>query len=291
MVMSKNPMVKPLVYIVIFVLLSVLFLIFLPQIFSGERELNPVLVDVGPVTLRWYGALIALGAFISYMLIDYESKRKKMDQGRIESIVFWVLVSGLFGARIGYAVQNVSYFLEFPQDLLKLYQGGLSIHGALIGGIIALGVCARTYRTSFMKIANIVSPPVLIAIAIGRWGNFFNQEIIGRPTDISWKMYVSPLNRPEGFEAVNFFHPVFLYESFALIAVFALYWKFLRDKNIGLVYTLFSYCLVRIIVEFWRIDYRPIILNMDLAQIVSVCIIIVTFLIYLMTNNQRNHKS
>jgi len=278
--MLKNPMLSSLVKVLAFVFLALLFLVFLPKVFSGERELNPIIASIGPLSLRWYGVLIALGAFIAYLIVDWESKRKKISQGQMESIVLWVLVSGLIGARIGFAVQNLSYFREFPQEFFKFYHGGLSIHGALIGGIIALGICARKYRLPFIKIANIISPPVLLAIAVGRWGNFFNQEIIGKPASIPWKMFVSITNRPDGYESNSFFHPVFLYESIALIIVFSIYWKFLRNRNIGLTYTLCSYCLVRIVVEFWRIDYRPLFLKLDLAQIVSFAIILLTLVIY-----------
>lgn len=288
--MLKNPVLSSFIKILAFVLFALLFLVFLPQVFSGRHELNPITASVGPLVLRWYGVLIALGAFIAYLIVDSESKRKKKNQGQIESIVFWTLFFGLIGARIGFAIQNISYFSEFPQEFFKLYHGGLSIHGALIGGIIALGICAKNFKTSFMEIANIISPPVLLAIAIGRWGNFFNQEIIGKPAYIPWKMYVGVANRPAGYESDSFFHPVFLYESLALIAAFLFYWKFLRDKNIGLAYTLSVYCLVRIIVEFWRIDYKPIVLGLDLAQIVSIAIIIAVILIYLVSNRNQNAK-
>ena len=278
--MKKSPWIAALV-LTLFVLIALLLLVFLPEVFSGEREPNPIAITVGALQVRWYGILIASGAFIAYLLVDAESRRLRIANGSIELVVFLVLVLGLLGARMGFVIQNVHYFFrEVPSEFFKIYHGGLSIHGALVGGILALLIAQRYSRTSFYRLANIIAPPVLLAIAIGRWGNFFNQEIIGRPAQIPWKMFVGALSRPNGMEGVAYFHPVFIYESIALLIVFGIYWFFLRNREIGLIYTLCGYCVVRIIVEFWRIDYKPIILRLDLAQIVSFGIIALTLLIY-----------
>ena len=287
----QNSALRASLAMALFAAVFLLFFVLLPEVFNGERELNPIAVSYGGLSVRWYGILIALGALVAYLLIESESKREKVESNQLESVVLLVLLFGLLGARLGFVIQNVTYFAHLPLEILKFYHGGLSIHGALIGGLVALYISTRKTKLSFYKIANIISPPVLLAIAIGRWGNFFNQEIIGKPAQIPWKMYVAVLNRPVGLENVEFFHPVFLYESLALVLIFSLFWLFLRDKNIGLIYTLCGYCAVRIVVEFWRVDYKPIFLKFDLAQIVSFAIILLVLITYYFGRKYAKSKS
>lgn len=277
---NLTSVIYPIGKLVAFIFVMLLFFVFLPSVFSGERSINGTAFAIGSFEVRWYGIMIGLGAIAAYSFIFAESKRKNVIPENIDSVILLVFVLGLIGGRLGFVIQNISYFSRNPLEMIKLYHGGLSIHGALICGLIALLISAKIFKVSFYKIADTIAPPVLLAIAIGRWGNFFNQEIIGQPTNVPWKMYVATFYRPAGFEGYTYFHPVFIYESLSLTIIFFLYWRLLRDRNIGLIFTLYAYCLVRIIVEFWRIDYKPIILGLDLAQIVSFAIILATGIIY-----------
>lgn len=271
-----------------FAFLAIIFLVFLPSVFSGGKTLDPIAFTVGPFAVRWYGLLIASGALIAYLLVDYESRKTKIALNSIESIVFISLFLGLIGARIGFIIQNVTFFRADPMEMLRIYHGGLSIHGAIAGGLLSLLISAKYFKVKFLDLANLIFPPVLLAISIGRWGNFFNQEIIGQPATVPWKMYVNPDFRPEGFTETVFFHPVFLYESLSLLLIFIIYWRFLRKKQIGLVYTLTGYCAVRTVVEFWRIDYKPIFAGFDLAQLVSLGIIVAVLLPFLLKKRSLN---
>lgn len=264
-------------YIVATVLLLAL-VIFLYFAFSGTITINPTLLRIGKLSIRWYGALIAIAVYLSYFII---SKRysKTFSDNNFDYVFLVVLVSGLIGARIGFVIQNIGYFSENLSDLLKIYEGGLSIHGGIIGGVLGLLLITKLLKLNFVKVADVMSPEVLLSIAIGRFGNFFNQEIIGRPTNGIVKMFVEPLHRPLGFENISYFHPVFLYES---ILLFVLY--FYLTKNIkrvqkgGIVYLLLGYSAIRVVVEFFRIDYKPIFLIFDLAQLVSFGIILITLI-------------
>lgn len=260
------------------VLLIALFLFFL---IPGKISVSPTLIDLGIIKVKWYGALIATSIYISY-LITSKRYNKEFDRDDFDNIFLIILVSGFIGARIGYAIQNLDYFTANPLDFFKIYQGGLSIHGGILGGVLGLWITSKKAKLSFVSLANIISPEVLLSIAIGRFGNFFNREIIGQPTNSFIKMFVEPQYRPAGLENISYYHPVFLYES-ALLLILYLYVTRNAEKirKNGLLYLLVGYSAVRIVVEFFRIDYKPIFLIFDLAQIVSLAIILVTLLITL----------
>jgi len=274
---------KPLVagvLISLFAILSLFFLVRLPEIFSGREQLNPIAFSIFNFSVKWYGILIALGALSAYFFISFDAKYKKLDKNTVESAVLIALIFGLIGARAGFVIQNIPHFLSFPLEIFNTRMGGLSIHGALVLGLIALYLYLRkSKKISFSEIINLISPSVLIAIAIGRWGNLFNYEIIGRPTNVWWGMFVPLQYRIDEVMQYEFFHPVFFYESILLVVLFIFYRIFLTGKNVGFVYAFVGYCAVRIIVEFFRIDYRPIFVGFDLAQIVSFVIIICVVLI------------
>lgn len=251
-------------------------LVFLYFAFSGTITVNPVLFKIGIVSVRWYGVLIASAVYLSYLII---SKRysKTFSDNSFDYIFLAVLFFGLIGARIGFVIQNIGYFSQNLSGLFKIYEGGLSIHGGIIGGVLGLLLITKILKLNFIKVANIMSPEVLMSIAIGRFGNYFNQEIIGKPTNGIIKMFVDSAHRPLGLEGNAFFHPVFLYESVILfILYFFLTSNAKRVESRGVVYLLIGYCLARISVEFFRIDYKPIFLIFDLAQLVSFGIIAIT---------------
>jgi len=238
---------------------------------------SPDLFTVSMFTIKWYGFLITLAVVGSYLLILKEVKKQKIDESKLDSVFLITILLGVIGARLGYVLQNMSDFFSQPLAIIKVWDGGLSIHGAIILGATGLYLASRRYKINFLNLANIFAPFLMISGAIGRWGNYFNQEIIGKPSAAVIRLYVSESNRPVGYEENQYFHPVFLYESVLLALGFAVYLIFkkrIADK--ALIYTLIYYSLVRIIVEFWRIDYRPIFMHFDLAQWVSFGIIVVS---------------
>lgn len=266
------------IFIILLVFFIVLFILFF---IPGKIILSPVMIDLGILKIKWYGALIAISIYLSYLII---SKRynKIFIKDNFDYIFLIILVSGLTGARIGYAIQNLDYFATNPFDFFKIYQGGLSIHGGILGGMLGLWITTKKTKLSFISLANIISPEVLLSIAIGRFGNFFNREIIGQPTNSIIKMFVEPQYRPAGLEDISYYHPVFLYESvLLLILYFYITSNVERIKKNGLLYLLVGYSAVRIVVEFFRIDYKPIFLVFDLAQLVSLAIILIVLLVIL----------
>jgi phosphatidylglycerol:prolipoprotein diacylglycerol transferase len=257
--------------------LAYFFIIYLPQAFAGNISPKAEVFSLNGFSLRWYGLLIALSIVLSYFLVLRDFANSKIDPVLAENSVFLVVILGIIGARLGYVIQNIDYYFANPVDILGFRSGGLSIHGAIILGIAGIFLAQKVYKIKFIDLANTISPYLFLSAAIGRFGNFFNQEIVGWPTNVAWKMYVEANMRPAGFESYQYFHPVFLYESILLIIFFAIYKLFMYRKygpKYGFGYTLIFYAITRIVVEFFRIDYRPILLNLDLAQLVSFAMVI-----------------
>lgn len=266
-----------------------LFSIYLYSIFTGFLP-GQTAFEIGAFKFRWYGLLISLGILFAYF-ISTEILKKQYSESAIDYTFLITVALGLLGARLGFVIQNTHYYLSSPLEILKITSGGLSIHGAIILGLIGLWLSSKIFKYSLFEFADKMVVQLFIAGSIGRWGNFFNQEIIGKPSNLFGKIFIAPNNRPAGFESFEYFHPVFLYESILLLAAFLIYIKVFNYKKYGLAYTLAFYSLARIIVEPLRIDYKPTAIGLDLAQMVSFAIIILAFAIFIFQRNNQKLSS
>jgi phosphatidylglycerol:prolipoprotein diacylglycerol transferase len=249
---------------------------------------SPFLLQTSFFSVRWYGFLIAGAILTCYFITLKHIKRVGIDENQFDGIFLLTVAMGIVGARLAFVIQDLDYFVSHFKEIFYIFDGGLSIHGAIIMGVLGLYLACLKYRVNFLKIANIIAPNLLLAGAIGRWGNFFNQEIVGRPALGSIKLFISLANRPLGFESYSYFLPVFLYESVFLFSFFVLYQIFSNKlKDYALGYTLITYSIARIIVEYFRIDYNPLVLSFDLAQLVSMVIIAVGFLVIYFSKRAR----
>src|SRR6266481_6355936 len=161
-----------------------------------------IALHVGPIAIRWYGVLMASEL---------------------------ALLGGLVGARLYYVLFNLDYYGQFPGKIFALWEGGLAIHGGVIGGILVGGGYAWRRGLPVRQYLDIAAPSLALGQAIGRWGNFFNEEAFGRPTDLPWKLFISPVHRPLQYAQSEYFHPTFLYESLWDLLVFAALLLGLRD--------------------------------------------------------------
>jgi phosphatidylglycerol:prolipoprotein diacylglycerol transferase len=220
--------------------------------------------------IYYYGILITLGVIAAALLGQAEAKRRGMNSEFIWDALFWVVLAGIIGARIWHILTpppsmiaqgiTTKWYLLHPLDMLNIRNGGLGIPGAVIGGALALWIYCRRKRISFLTWADVAAPGVALAQAIGRWGNFFNQELYGLPTNLPWKIYIDPLHRVEGFQNYEYFHPLFLYESlWNVINMAVLLWlarrfeKWLKPGDIFLIYMI-MYSIGRFSLEFLRLD-------------------------------------
>ncbi|WOD41375.1 prolipoprotein diacylglyceryl transferase [Nodosilinea sp. E11] len=224
---------------------------------------GPVAFELGPITFRWYGMLIASGLFLGMLLAQRLGRRRGLDPERIGDLTIWLVLGALPGARLYYVLFEWDRYADRPLQAFAIWQGGIAIHGAILGGAIATLLFARRYRLSFWQLADVVAPALVLGQAIGRWGNFFNSEAFGRPTDLPWRVYIPPAQRPPGLADAAYYHPTFLYESLWNLGVLALVlWLFfwglrhpgrLKAGTIFLVYFA-TYSLGRVWIEGLRLD-------------------------------------
>ena len=239
---------------------------------------GPILWEIGPITLRWYGFLIASAVLIGLSLSQYLGKYRNLDPELVSDLVIWLVIGAIPCARIYYVLFQWQEYSQRPGDIIAIWQGGIAIHGAIIGGVIAGIIFARVKKLSFWQLADIIAPSLILGQAIGRWGNFFNSEAFGRPTDLPWKLYIPRFHRPLQYIDNEFFHPTFLYESLWNLLVFSIliylfFWG-VKHKNklkvgtIAFVY-LIGYSLGRVWIEGLRMD-SLMLGSFRIAQLVSI---------------------
>ena len=226
--------------------------------------------NIGPFTIHFYGIVIMLGVIAATYLARREAVRRGQDGNLVWDMLVWVLIAGIIGARLWHILtpmpsleaQGVTtyYYLTHPLAAIAIWNGGLGIPGAVAGGVIALWLFTRRRHLSFLTWLDILAPALALGQAIGRWGNFFNQELYGAPTSLPWAIYIDPQHRLPGFENQAYYHPTFLYESIWNLANMALLlWLSRRFKDrlktgdIFLMY-LIVYPLGRFLLEFLRLD-------------------------------------
>lgn len=251
--------------------------------------MSPIAIQVGPFAIRWYGLLVTGGAIAAAFVASREARRRGENPDHIWNMLTWVLVLGIIGARLYHVLSapstggGLSYYLQNPIKVLYIWEGGLGIYGAVAGGLLGVYLYARRYRLPFLHWADIAIVGVPLAQAIGRWGNFFNQELYGYPTTLPWGIRIDPEHRIPQFADLppdTRFHPTFLYESLWNLLAFALllfiarrFSNRLRDGDLLLAYGIL-YPLGRILVETQRPDAWTI-AGIPTAQLIGGASIIV----------------
>ena len=250
---------------------------------------SPIIFEVGPFALRYYGLCIALGIAAATWLTSRELARKGEDPALALDALFFVVPLGFIGARVYHVLTDYGLYADDPfPGVFEVWNGGLGIYGAVIGGFIGALIFARVRGISVLVFADAVAPGLILAQAIGRWGNYFNQELFGRPSDLPWAIRIAPDNRPAGFVDVETFHPTFLYESiWNLLVCFALLWisrrfvGWLKDGDVFLIYVSL-YSVGRFFVEALRIDQAFLIGdfrgNLLVASILALSFALILFL-------------
>ena len=246
---------------------------------------SQILCTVLGVRIYYYGVILAAAIAVGTLVSDYfGTKFFKLEKETVIDMAPYLIICGILGARIYYCIMDFSYYLKFPTEILAIRHGGISIHGAIIGGIIGLLIYSRRKRISFPKLCDVSVIGLSIAQALGRWGNFFNSEAYGKPTELPWKLYIAPEFRQIPYQNNEYFHPAFLYESLLDLVIFGILLFLLKKKdklkegNLALIY-LILYSVVRIIVELFRVDSVRYILGVPVAIFVSVGIIIVSIVL------------
>ncbi len=235
--------------------------------------------ELGPLDVRLYGVLIALGAYLALRLAVRRYEIFGGDPELAEKAALVTLAAGFLGARLAYVLPRLDRFLAAPQDILAIWQGGLAIFGGITVGTAAAWWYLHHKGGDIPAFADAVAPAVPLAQAIGRWGNYFNQELYGRPTELPWALRVEPPFRRPGFEDAATFHPTFLYESlWNLALVVVILWLGrsgrLRRGSLGFVY-LIGYGVGRFWVELLRIDTADRYLGLSRNSWVALAVILI----------------
>ncbi|HTL90009.1 MAG TPA: prolipoprotein diacylglyceryl transferase [Leptolyngbya sp.] len=229
--------------------------------------------ELGPLTIRWYGVLIASAVLIGVNLSQSLASRRKVNPELLSDLAIWLVLAAIPSARLYYVLFQWRDYAANPGSIIAIWQGGIAIHGAILGGTIAALIFARIKRISFWQFADLVAPSLILGQAIGRWGNFFNSEAFGSPTDLPWKLFIPLDRRPPGFENFAYYHPTFLYESLWDVGVFALliFLFFKRPRlKIGTIFLTYmvAYSAGRVWIEGLRTDSLMLGV-LRIAQVVS----------------------
>lgn len=222
---------------------------------------------IGPLKIYFYGIIIMVGVLVAVWIAVVEAKRRELDSEIVWDMVPWLLILGIVGARLWHVFTpsqsmgvGPEYYFSHPLEILNTRNGGLGIPGAIIGGIVALFIYTKRKGLKFLTWADIIIPGVALAQAIGRWGNFFNQELYGPPTNLPWGITIDLAHRLPGYESFSTFHPMFLYESIWNLFNFFLLLTIGRTKEEKLLpgdllyIYMIVYAIGRFGLEFLRLD-------------------------------------
>jgi phosphatidylglycerol---prolipoprotein diacylglyceryl transferase len=247
-------------------------------------------IHLGILYIRYYGIILTGGAILAAFVAERLARLRGKNPDIVWDAFIWVLIGGVIGARIWHILTppasmveaglTTGFYLTHPFDAINLLNGGLGMPGAIIGGALAMYLYTNKHKLSFGEWADIAAPVIALGQAIGRWGNFVNNELYGQPTDLPWKIFIPTWARLPGYENVEYYHPLFLYESLLNLANFGLL-LFLTIKHrnkfkpgdLILIYIL-NYGVIRFCMEFLRLDTSPV-AGLDINQVLSLAAAIV----------------
>lgn len=253
------------------ILVAVLgYFVFAPA-FQGELLISPAF-SFGAYGFRFYGLTMALSILAGYLIARSYSWRFGIDPKEIDDFSFWVVIVSFLGARLYFVAFDYKYFLSDPSEIYKIWHGGLSIYGAVFSGLVFTLWYTRKKAYTSWQLLDVLGLSLPLAQALGRFGNFFNQEAYGPPTDLPWKMHVAPRYRPVHYPDSIFFHPTFLYEALLNVIVFLVLRRLVGKKS-GVVFLsyLMFYGAIRFMTEFVRLD-SVLIRGFSVDQVVSLIV-------------------
>ncbi len=260
--------------------------------------MNPEIFSIGNFSLRWYSVLILTGIIVGLILASREAKKFNLPKDFIFDLSFYLILFGILGARLYYCLFNFSLYKNNPFDILKIWNGGLAIHGGIIAGLITLIIYCKAKKVNPVRLCDIIVPSLIFAQAIGRWGNFFNSEAHGPATTLTTLQDLHIPNFIISGMQINgvYYHPTFLYESiwcligFIIIILIRKLCKSLKSGQLTCFYMMW-YSIGRLFIEGLRTD-SLMLGQIKVAQLVSLIMFITGLIIflYLCFNNSKKSQ-
>ncbi|CAC5465034.1 prolipoprotein diacylglyceryl transferase [Staphylococcus aureus] len=242
--------------------------------------IDPVAFNLGPLSVRWYGIIIAVGILLGYFVAQRALVKAGLHKDTLVDIIFYSALFGFIAARIYFVIFQWPYYAENPGEIIKIWHGGIAIHGGLIGGFIAGVIVCKVKNLNPFQIGDIVAPSIILAQGIGRWGNFMNHEAHGGPVS---RAFLEQLHLPD-FIIENmyingqYYHPTFLYESIWDVAGFIILVNIRKHLKLGETFFLYLtwYSIGRFFIEGLRTDSLMLTSNIRVAQLVSILLILIS---------------
>ncbi|NFX42496.1 prolipoprotein diacylglyceryl transferase [Staphylococcus aureus] len=242
--------------------------------------IDPVAFNLGPLSVRWYGIIIAVGILLGYFVAQRALVKAGLHKDTLVDIIFYSALFGFIAARIYFVIFQWPYYAENPGEIIKIWHGGIAVHGGLIGGFIAGVIVCKVKNLNPFQIGDIVAPSIILAQGIGRWGNFMNHEAHGGPVS---RAFLEQLHLPN-FIIENmyingqYYHPTFLYESIWDVAGFIILVNIRKHLKLGETFFLYLtwYSFGRFFIEGLRTDSLMLTSNIRVAQLVSILLILIS---------------
>ncbi|CAC6734958.1 prolipoprotein diacylglyceryl transferase [Staphylococcus aureus] len=242
--------------------------------------IDPVAFNLGLLSVRWYGIIIAVGILLGYFVAQRALVKAGLHKDTLVDIIFYSALFGFIVARIYFVIFQWPYYAENPGEIIKIWHGGIAIHGGLIGGFIAGVIVCKVKNLNPFQIGDIVAPSIILAQGIGRWGNFMNHEAHGGPVS---RAFLEQLHLPN-FIIENmyingqYYHPTFLYESIWDVAGFIILVNIRKHLKLGETFFLYLtwYSIGRFFIEGLRTDSLMLTSNIRVAQLVSILLILIS---------------
>ena len=257
--------------------------------------MNPILIQIGNLKIYWYSIMILLGVIIGCYIVIKESKKYNISKEKMSDILFYTIIFGIIGARLYYVIFNLDYYLNNPVDIIKVWEGGLAIHGGIIAGILYLIYYTKKNNIKLLLMTDICIPGLLIGQALGRWGNFFNKEAHGPMVSLE---YLKQLHLPKFIiNGINinriYYIPTFFYESIWCIIGLIIILLFRRINKIKLGqitgFYLIWYGIGRYVIESYRTD-SLMINTLKQAQIISIIMILIGIILLIISIKQEKYN-
>jgi phosphatidylglycerol:prolipoprotein diacylglycerol transferase len=256
---------------------------------------------IGQFEIKFYGIILMLGAVAGAFLASREAKRRGYEPEIVWDLMIYLLIGGIIGARLWHIFTpppssgvTTEWYLTHPLDALNIRKGGMGIPGAVIAGVIVMYFYARRHGLGFTDWLDIGAPGLALGQGIGRWGNFFNQELYGAPTTLPWKIFIDPEHRLVEYSDVEYYHPLFLYESiwnignmFLLLWISRRYTDWLKSGDLFIIY-LIVYPVGRFLLDFLRLD-ASIVAGLNINQTVM-AVVAVGAALALVLRHRSNRK-